>query len=75
MSPFELSEAIHKFHQGPARDLYVKYEMKNGMPEWLVAGAIARGVITREELPEELLETVKSELSYVESMENEEGEQ
>jgi hypothetical protein len=47
LTPFELSDAIHRFHDGPARDLYVQYMRSH--PEPLVAGAIAAGVIDRGE--------------------------
>ena len=52
---FELIDAIHEFHQGPARDLYVSYEMgpRHG-EELLLAAAIARGVIQKSEIPSEL---------------------
>lgn len=60
LSPFDLSEEIHKFHQGPARDLYVSYEMgPGGMGELSINSAIARGVINREELPDELLTAIQ----------------
>jgi len=51
---FDLSEAVHKFHDGAARDLYKAYVM-GGQGEWLVASAIARKILEREELPAELL--------------------
>ncbi len=39
ISPYELSDRIHKFHQGPARDLYVLYTRVH--PDTLVARAVA----------------------------------
>jgi hypothetical protein len=44
---FEVSEAIHRFHQGPGRELFVTYAMAQA--EIAVAGAINRGTISREE--------------------------
>ena len=43
----ELSERIHRFHQGPARQLFSKYDHSN--IEFAVADAIHRGLITEEE--------------------------
>ena len=49
----ELSEIIHHFHQGPARDLWVRY---NGTHlEMIVAFAITTGVLGRDTIPAELL--------------------
>ena len=44
----ELSETIHSFHQGPARDLYVRYNTAH--LEMPVAYAITTGVLDRERL-------------------------
>jgi len=50
----ELSEIIHKFHQGPARDLWVRYNTAHlGM---VVALAIATGLLSRDTIPAELLD-------------------
>jgi hypothetical protein len=43
MTSFDLVEAVHKFHQGPARDLYVRYT--SGMLNMAVAHAIVTGVL------------------------------
>jgi hypothetical protein len=49
----QLSEAIHDFHSGESRKLYSIYDQ---LDEWLaVASAIARGVLSREEVPDHLL--------------------
>src|SRR5262249_61675494 len=37
LSPFDLSDAIHRFHDGPARQLYGAYVMSRGDEDWLVA--------------------------------------
>jgi hypothetical protein len=49
-----LSDAIHRFHDGPARNLYVQY--RRGHVEPLVAYAIAAGVIARGETSPDVLE-------------------
>lgn len=49
----DLSEIIHHFHQGPARDFYVRY---NTAPlEFAVAYAITIGILDRQTIPAELL--------------------
>ena len=44
---FEVSEAIHQFHQGPAQELFGMYTRAQTVIA--VAGAINRGTISREE--------------------------
>jgi hypothetical protein len=44
---FEVSEAIHAFHQGPSRELFGRYT--GARADIVVAGAIKRGTISREE--------------------------
>ena len=49
----QLSDAVHEFHDVKARKLYSIYDQ---LDEWLaVASAIARGVLSREEVPAHLL--------------------
>jgi len=68
LSPFELTDAIHNFHKGPARELYVRYGMSGGKGDCLVARAIARGFITKEEIPDELVKAVRSASSLFEEL-------
>jgi hypothetical protein len=51
IGPFDLTEAIHRFHNGVARDLYNQYS-SGAMLEAAVAGAIIRGTISEGEIPE-----------------------
>jgi len=44
---FDLSEAIHHFHQGAARELFSRYGGSD--PELVVAAAIHNGVISKDE--------------------------
>src|ERR1700752_2461177 len=44
-TPFDVSEAIHRFHEGPARDLYVGYTSRH--PKAAVAHAIHSGILDR----------------------------
>jgi hypothetical protein len=48
MSPYDLSDAIHEFHNGAARDLFVFYT--RGDPAHKVARALAIGGLAPEEL-------------------------
>ncbi len=61
----ELSEIIHRFHQGPARDLYVRYNTTH--LEAPVAYAIAAGVLDRKTIPAELLEHLAGIIEFYQS--------
>lgn len=54
MSAFELSDLIHKFHNGIARDLWSFYTA--GPAELNVKHAIAKGVILKNEISPGILE-------------------
>jgi len=60
----ELSEIIHRFHQGPARELWVRYNTPH--LEMVVAFAITRGVLGRDTIPTELLEHLAGALRFYE---------
>jgi len=60
ISPFEVSEAIHKFHDGIARELYGTYALSHGVDNMLVSNAVSNGVLSREELPAEILECIRT---------------
>ncbi len=49
----ELTEIIHAFHQGRARELWKKYN--SGPLEFAVAYAILSGVIERDQVPPDVL--------------------
>jgi hypothetical protein len=52
-----LSEQIHRFHDGPARRLYVVY--MNTHHEMAVGSAIGRGILTEEEATPEIIDALK----------------
>jgi hypothetical protein len=54
ITAFELSELIHKFHNGVARDLWSFYT--TGPAELNVKHAIAKGVILKNEISAGILE-------------------
>ena len=58
----ELSEIIHKFHQGPARDLWGRYN--TGRLEMDVAFAITTGLLSRDTIPAELLDHLAGPLRF-----------
>ncbi len=50
ISPFELSDLIHRFHNGPSRELYSFYHL--GDNHLAVANALGAGVLDESEVPE-----------------------
>jgi hypothetical protein len=60
---FELSDAIHRFHQGPARRLYSKYDHSN--LDFAVAHAIVRGLLSAEEAGAEAMELLSPHLALL----------
>jgi hypothetical protein len=61
----EISSLIHKFHQGPARDLFVKYN--TNYREAPLAHAIVTGVVDRQKIPPELLQHLSSWIRFYEA--------
>ena len=66
LSSGELSEIIHRFHQGPARELWVRYNSSH--LEMPVAFAITTGVLARDTIPAELLEHLAGALRFYEEV-------
>ena len=60
----DLSELIHRFHQGPARDLYGRYD--TNQLEAPVAYAIVTGVLDRKAVPAEVLDHVARMIRFYE---------
>ena len=54
LDSFELSDLIHRFHQGASREAYVRYVSRDAGPA--LAHAIATGLIDRTAMPAELLD-------------------
>lgn len=59
----ELSNLIHRFHQGPARQLFSKYDHSN--LDFAVAHAIHRRVISETEAGADLLEILRPHLAFL----------
>jgi len=60
----EMSDLIHRFHQGPARELFLRYNASNLVAP--VAHAIAVGIVDRTAVPGELLEHLTGMIEFYE---------
>jgi hypothetical protein len=60
----ELSDIIHRFHQGPARELWLGYNTPH--LEMAVAFAITTGVLGRDTVPAEVLEHLAGAMRFYE---------
>jgi hypothetical protein len=61
----ELTEIIHRFHQGPARERFARYNTP--YLEMAVAYAITVGVLDRQKIPPELRDHLARALEFYES--------
>jgi hypothetical protein len=50
---FELSDRVHKFHDGPNREIYLRYTGRLD-PRFLVHYALEKGLIQKPSVPNEL---------------------
>jgi hypothetical protein len=57
MNAFDLNDAIHAFHDGPARELYKTYVMAR-QPEWNVASAVERKILSEVEVGPEVMQAL-----------------
>jgi hypothetical protein len=62
IDPFELSDRIHRFHDGISRDLYVLYGRLS--PSSSVARAVAFKVLQEAEVPSEILAALERPLEF-----------
>ncbi len=62
ISPFELSDRIHRFHDGASRDLYVAY--RDLSPAHSVARAVALQVLDQSEVPPEILTELEGAIQF-----------
>ncbi len=60
IGPHDLNDAIHRFHQGPSRQLWLQYQ--DGPVEFAAVHAVQRGVVAADELAPEVLEILKPRL-------------
>lgn len=59
---FELSDRIHRFHDGESRDLYKFYT--GSTPQIAASYGVAHGWIERDEIPAGLLGKLESAISF-----------
>lgn len=65
ITAFDVSEAIHRFHDGRARDLYTTYTSRH--PKAAVAYAIQRGILDQATITPDVLEELAGALSMYEA--------
>jgi hypothetical protein len=73
LGSMELSDIIHRFHQGPARELFTRYDTPPPYLELAVAHAITAGIIDRQTIPGELLDHLARALALYESQQAGDG--
>jgi hypothetical protein len=73
IDPFELSDRIHRFHNGISRDLYVAY--RDLSPHLSVARAVAYGILEPTEIPPEILAALGSDIDFFEEQRDERSRQ
>jgi hypothetical protein len=64
LSSGELSDLIHRFHQGPARELFLRYNTPHLVAS--VAYAVAAGIVDRTAMSGELLEHLAGMIDFYE---------
>jgi hypothetical protein len=62
LDAFELSDLLHRFHEGPSRELFTKYADRNA--DMMVAYALHRGILTEIEAGPEIVELLRSHLAF-----------
>lgn len=60
-----LSDAIHKFHNGVARDLFSVYT--GNMPDLALGSAIARGIVSPDEVPPDIRAALEGHFSFIQT--------
>jgi hypothetical protein len=65
LSAFELNDMVHQFHDGTSREIWKRYATNHLEPA--VASALVAGVLRREELPEELLQHIRTLVEFYEA--------
>lgn len=71
LSSGDLVDAIHAFHEGPARQILLKYDRQNLLTT--VAQAIAIGVVAADKVPAEVLAHLAELVEFFRSAEAGDG--
>lgn len=66
ISAFELTDRIHTFHDGAARELYKRYALCDSVAA--VSSAIAAGIISKDDLDASLRKKLAREIELFENM-------
>lgn len=62
IDPFELSDRIHRFHDGISRDLHILY--RDLPPTHSVARAVVLQLLQETEIPSEILSALESAIEF-----------
>jgi len=62
---FELNQFVHRFHDGSSREIWKRYESNHLEPA--IASAVVAGILSRDELPAELLQHIAALIEFYES--------
>jgi hypothetical protein len=65
ISPHELSDRIHEFHDGPSRDVWLFYNRFK--TDIIVARALNEGLIAESEVPEAIRNAIASQIDFFRS--------
>jgi hypothetical protein len=74
LSSFDISEMIHEFHQGAAREIWKRYN-NNPFVDISIAWAIVDGIVKSDQFPPELIETLKDAFDFCEQQKKDAAEQ
>jgi hypothetical protein len=71
IDPFQLSEAIHAFHQGPSRTLYSYYNQID--PPLAVARAVVEKLLQENEIPAGIQQKLAAAIAFYRAEQKENG--
>lgn len=64
LSPFDLSNEIHEFHQNTARKLYSKYQSRVLFPIYVAQGVV-RGLLKEDEISNQTLDALRPKIEMI----------
>jgi hypothetical protein len=67
LDTWELTDRIHRFHDGPNRDLFVQYT--GSRPDMVVAHAVVTGLLKETEVPVEVFQVIAGAIAFYRSIE------
>jgi hypothetical protein len=68
----DLSHRVHQFHKGPVREMYNLYNLMD--QEFVVARAVVEGLLTEDEIPEDVWPHIREMVQGLRRYQNDEGE-